>query len=79
MEEALPPELRLINRLMAAKNEEQIEQLLEQNKNLVTERMVQFVEETEAEAREEGDLETADQMALVSEKMSSILAQEMLA
>jgi hypothetical protein len=79
MEEALPPELRLINRLMAAESEEQVEQLLEHNKNLVTERMIQFVEETEAEAREEGDLETAEQMALVSRKMSSILAQEMLA
>jgi hypothetical protein len=41
--------------------------------------MVQFVEETEAEAREDDDLETAERMALVSEKMSSILAQEMLA
>jgi hypothetical protein len=79
MEEALPPELRLINRLMAAEDEEEIERLLEESRNLVTERMVRFVEETEAEAREEGDLETAEQMALVSEKMSSILAQEMLA
>ena len=79
MEEALPPELRLINRLMAAEDEEEIEQLLERSKNLVTDRMVQFVEETEAEAREEGDTETAEQMALVSEKMSSILAREMLA
>jgi predicted RNA-binding Zn-ribbon protein involved in translation (DUF1610 family) len=79
MEEALPPELRLINRLMAAEDEKEIERLLEEGRNLVTERMVQFVEETEAEAREEGDLETAEQMALVSEKMSSILAQEMLA
>ncbi len=79
MEEALPPELRLINRLMAAQDEEEIERLLEQSKNLVSERMVQFVEETEADAREEGDLETAEQMALVSEKMSRILAEEMLA
>ncbi len=79
MEEAMPPELRLINRLMAAKDEEEIEQLLEQSRNLVTQQMAQFVEETEAKAREEGDLETADQMALVSEKMGSIIAQEMLA
>ncbi|MFW6136310.1 MAG: CpXC domain-containing protein [Chloroflexota bacterium] len=79
MEEALPPELRLINRLMAAEDEEEIERLLEQSKNLVTERMVQFAEETEADARQEGDLETAEQMALVSQKMSRILAEEMLA
>lgn len=79
MEEAMPPELRLFNRLMAADGEQEIEQLLEENKNLVTQRMAQFVEETQAEAREEGDEETADQMALISEKISSILAQEMLA
>jgi hypothetical protein len=79
MEEAMPPELRLINRLMAAEDEEEIERLLEQSRNLVTQQMVQFVEETEAKAREEGDLETADQMARVSEKMGSIIAQEMLA
>ncbi|MBS3783960.1 MAG: hypothetical protein KGY78_05920 [Anaerolineae bacterium] len=79
MEEALPPELRLINRLMAAEDEEEIERLLEESRNLVTQRMAQFIEESEAEAREEGDLETAEQMALISEKISSILAQEMLA
>jgi len=79
MEEAMPPELRLINRLMAAEDEEEIERLLEQSRNLVTQRMAQFVDETEAKAREDGDLETAEQMALVSEKMSRMLAQDMLA
>jgi hypothetical protein len=79
MEEAMPPELRLFNRLMAAEDEEEIEQLLEANKSLVTQRMAQFVEETEAEAREEGDTETAKQMALVLDKIGRILAQEMLA
>jgi hypothetical protein len=79
MEEAMPPELRLINRLMTAEDEEEIERLLEESRDLVTQRMVQFVEETEANAREEGDLETAEQMALVSEKMSRILAEDMLA
>jgi hypothetical protein len=79
MEEAMPPELRLINRLMAAEDEQEIERLLEESRNLVTQRMAQFVEETEASAREEGDLETAEQMALVSQKMSRIFAEDMLA
>ncbi len=79
MEEAMPPELRLINRLMAAEDEEEIERLLQESRDLVTQRMAQFVEETEADAREEGDLETAEQMALVSERMSRMLAEEMLA
>jgi hypothetical protein len=79
MEEAMPPELRLINHLMAAEDEAEIERLLEESRGLVTQRMTQFVDETEAKAREEGDLETAEQMAMVSEKMGRILAQDMLA
>jgi hypothetical protein len=79
MEEAMPPELRLINRLTAAEDEEEIERLLAENRNLVTQRMAQFVEKTEAEAREEGDLETADQMVLVLKKMRRMLAEELLA
>lgn len=79
MEESLPPELRLMNRLMGTQDEEQIDRLLEDNRNLVTQRMAQFVEETEAEAREEGDTETAERMALISEKMSHLLAEDLLA
>lgn len=78
MEEAMPPELRLINRLMGA-DEEEIDRLLEESRNLVTERMAQFVEETEAQAREEDDTETAEQMARVAEKMRGMLAPDMLA
>jgi hypothetical protein len=79
MEEAMPPELRLINRLMAAEDEDEMERLLRESRNLVTQRMVQFIEETEAQAREKGDDETAEQMALVAKKMSRILAEGMLA
>jgi len=79
VEEAMPPELRLINRLLTAENEDEIDRLLSESTNLVTERMVQFVEESEAGAREEGDTETAERMALVGEKMRHLLAEEMLA
>jgi hypothetical protein len=79
MEEAMPPELRLINRLMVAEGEEAIERLLEDNRNLVTQRMAQFVEKTEASAREEEDAETADQMALILRKMRRMLAEDLLA
>jgi hypothetical protein len=79
MEEAMPPELRLINRLLAAEDEMAIESLLEEHRNLVTQRMAQFIEQSEAEAREEGDADTADQMALVLQKMRRMLAEEMLA
>ena len=79
MEEAMPPELRLINRLLAAEDEGQIERLLEGSRNLVTQRMAQFIEQSEAEAREEGDSETAERLALVLQKMRRMLAEEMLA
>ncbi len=79
MEEGLPPEIRFLNRLMAAEEDEEMEQILEQNRELMTEGMVQLMREAEAEAREEEDLETAEQMARISEKMSRFLAQEMLA
>ncbi len=80
MEEGLPPELRFLNRLMAAEEDEEIERILEENRNLVTEGMVQFLREAETEAREEeDDPKMAEQMARISQKMSSILAQEMLA
>lgn len=78
MEEGLPPELRLLNRLMAAEEDEEMERILEENRNLVTEGMVQFIREAEKEARDDDDPETAEQMARISQKMSSILAQEML-
>jgi hypothetical protein len=64
---------------MAAEDEVTIERLLEENQNLVTQRMAQFVEQSEAETREEGDTETAEQMALVLKKMRRKLAEEMLA
>jgi hypothetical protein len=79
MEEAMPPELRLINRLLTAEDEAAIEVLLAENRNLVTQRMAQFVERSEVKAREEDDTETADQLALVLQKMRRMLAEEMLA
>jgi hypothetical protein len=41
--------------------------------------MAQFLEQTETDAREAEDTETADQMALVLGKMRRVLAEEMLA
>ncbi|HEY68565.1 MAG: hypothetical protein DRI79_01405 [Chloroflexi bacterium] len=73
-EEAIPPELRLFNRLMAAEDEAEIEKLLEANRDLVTDRLVRFMEETEANLREEGALESADHLALVMEKAKETVA-----
>jgi arsenate reductase-like glutaredoxin family protein len=71
-EETLPPELRLFNRLMVVE-EEEIDKLLQENRQLVTERLVGFMEKTEASAREEGESEMADRMAVALEKMRKMI------
>jgi len=72
-EEAIPPELRLFNRLMAAEDEAEVERLLQENRDLVAEDLVQFMEETEANLREEGALESAEHLAAVLEKVKGII------
>ena len=73
-EERLPPELRLFNRLMVVE-EDQVDRLLQENRDLVTERLMEFVEKTEVNAREEGETEMADRMVLVLEKMREMTAE----
>ena len=79
MEEATPPELRLFNRLMSAENDEEIEKVLQANRDVVTVRLVQVMEETEASMREEGELEAAEQMALVVGKARAMLLGQTVA
>lgn len=78
MEETMPPRMRLFNRLVNAEDEAEIEQLLEGNRDMVTEPMMQFIEETEAQTREDGDLDSAEQMSMILEKMRGMMAEEML-
>jgi hypothetical protein len=73
MEETLPPELQLFNLLVAVEDEAEVEKLLQENQDLVTERFLELLEGAEARIREEGAgekeaLETADRLALVLEK-----------
>jgi hypothetical protein len=76
MEETLPPEVRLFNRLMAAEDEAEIDELLRDGSDLVNERLIQLMEETEASMREEGESETADHLARVLEKAQGVAALE---
>jgi hypothetical protein len=76
MEETLPPGLQLFNRLMTAEDEAEIEQLLQDNRELVTERLVEFMERAEAQMREEEEsIETADRLAAVLEKARAMAAR----
>jgi hypothetical protein len=78
-EETLPPEVQLFNRLMGAEDDAQIESLLQSNRDLVTERLIELMEDVEARMREEDQVETADRLALVLEKAKGMATLEMAA
>ena len=73
MEESLPPELQLFNRVMAAGDDTEIEGLLQENQDLVTEHLVRFMEEARANAQQEGESEAAERLALVVEKAKGMV------
>lgn len=75
MDESLPPEVRLLNRLMAAEDDATVDELLQENRDLLTEDLVQYLEDTEATMREQGTLETADRLASVLAKVKLNLPQ----
>jgi len=75
MDESLPPEVRLLNRLMAAEDDATLDKLLQENRDLLTEDLVQYLEDTEATMREQGTLETADHLASVLAKVKLNLPQ----
>lgn len=74
-EESVPPELRLINRLVTAESDAEVETLLQENHDLVTEQLVQFMEEAEAGMREQGASEAAGRLASVLEKARGMAAE----
>lgn len=75
MEETLPPELRLFNRLMSTEDEAQIEKLLQENRSLLNERLLRFMEQTETAMREEGSTEAADHLVKVLEKARGMVSK----
>lgn len=79
MEESLPPELRLFNRLMAAESQEEVDRLLQANRHLVTERLVGLMEEAEANLQEEESSEAVTHLALVLGKVREMVAQDVAA
>lgn len=76
-EETLPPEVQLLNRLMAAEDDADIENLLQGNRDLVNEHLIGLMEDVEARMREEDQVETADRLALVLEKAKGMATLEM--
>jgi len=65
MEENMPPEVVLARRLLVTTSEEQARQLLEQNQALLRAPFFQMLEGLEENSRQEGNAETADQLAKI--------------
>jgi len=71
-EETLPPELQFLNRLLVAEEDAEIDKLLQENRGLVTEQLVQVIEQAVASVREQGDSDTAERLAAVLDKVRGI-------
>jgi hypothetical protein len=76
MEETLPPEVRLFNQLISAEDDTAVEKLLQENRDLVTERLVQFMERVESSIQEQGSPEIAARLLLVLEKAKEMVAEQ---
>ena len=72
VDESLPPEVRLVNQLVAAEDDAEIERLLQENRNLLNERLAQFMAEAEANMRETDALEAAERLVHVREKIKQM-------
>ncbi len=62
-EENMPPEIVLARRLLMASSEEQMHALLKSNQKMLQPPFFQFLENIEATSREQGETQTADQLA----------------
>ncbi|NLE45929.1 MAG: hypothetical protein GX620_14505 [Chloroflexi bacterium] len=67
MEESIPPELRLINRLMAIDDLEAVENLLRERSAVITDRLIGIMERVEANLRQEKDAAEADHLKAIIE------------
>ena len=63
MEGQMPPEMVLLRRLMVAESDEDLNQILEQNRRLLSPQFFQFLEMLEQRSREEGQEEDADRLS----------------
>jgi len=80
MEEMLPPAIRLVNRLLLVEDEAGVEKLLEENRDLVTEELANFIEEARTSLWQDGgDSEAVERLALVLEKVRGMVAETTVA
>ncbi|MBN1923040.1 MAG: hypothetical protein JW892_17470 [Anaerolineae bacterium] len=71
-EEAMPPEMLFVRRLLAAPDEEQLVEFLRENQPLLQPQLFEFLEALEQETRERGDTGVADRLALARQKAQEL-------
>ena len=64
-EENMPPEVTLARRLLTAPSEEQMREMLQNNRQLLQPSFFQFLDTLESTTREQGEPETAEQLAKI--------------
>ena len=74
LQQALPPELRLLNALLNARSEEHRRQILERNRRLLTPQFQQWLQQMEARMREEGRAEIAERIAAIRSLAEQVAA-----
>jgi hypothetical protein len=79
VDEATPPQLKFFSRLMQAEDEAGVDKVLEDNKKLVDDRMLQAMEQAIESIRAEGTAEDVSRMELALGKARSIVARSKLA
>lgn len=74
MEQSMPPQVALVRRLLMAPSDEAAIELLEENRELVNESFLQFLEAVEEQSRESGDDEVADTLKDLHDKAQRFIA-----
>jgi hypothetical protein len=76
VEEDMPPELILVRRLLFARNDEELEQTLKNNREMLQTRFFNVLESLEQSSRERGDEESAEHLARIKAKAQLIAPPE---
>jgi hypothetical protein len=76
LSEFLPPEIQLINRLASAKDNEQVNQVLESERARLDPDFVQLVDRAVSDLEQTGRQETAERLQYAAERIREMLAAE---
>ncbi|MGC9332546.1 MAG: CpXC domain-containing protein [Anaerolineae bacterium] len=74
MEESVPPQVALVRRLLMATSNEEVNTLLQQNRQMLDEDFVEFMKVLEDESREQGDVEVADRLSELRQKIQGFVS-----